>query len=342
MIKHRATVDCPIAGTLVTVQPRSGTYLGESGRPYVRCSDRDCQYVDLNEPPCPLRPDMFDDARDSRLLAHLAHTPGQRFCFACLMSQLETTHDAIRRMAYRLSVDNGALIRPGRCAACRRRCVCIQLADASHQSSPELAADLASAPLRDDRRVEGTAPGAGVGVLAVIQRLRTSTSCAGCLALASGLPLDAARQALDALTSARTVSVDRGRCGTCGREQPVFRAVAPAAFVRPARVNAGSASECLSGAVAQEPPAVVESSAGTTQGGDRVRSLDTNASIVTDLILAHALCVDCIASKAGISPQHVEVRLAELRRHFRVSDDAACDGCQKSIGAHRFGSDRPL
>ena len=59
----RRHIACSIAGKTVMVTLRKGGGFHEPAVPYVRCDDRDCQYVDLNEPPCPLRRNMFRDSR---------------------------------------------------------------------------------------------------------------------------------------------------------------------------------------------------------------------------------------------------------------------------------------
>jgi len=38
---------------------RRRTPFGGKGQLFVRCSEVDCQYVDANEPPCPLTLDLF-------------------------------------------------------------------------------------------------------------------------------------------------------------------------------------------------------------------------------------------------------------------------------------------
>ena len=50
----RPKIDCRIANKTVRITWRHGGGLLEPAKAYVRCDERDCQYADLNEPPCPL------------------------------------------------------------------------------------------------------------------------------------------------------------------------------------------------------------------------------------------------------------------------------------------------
>lgn len=52
------SIDCnvvsePVVGTL------RRRHFGEAPALFVQCSERDCQYYDVNEPPCPLTVDLF-------------------------------------------------------------------------------------------------------------------------------------------------------------------------------------------------------------------------------------------------------------------------------------------
>jgi len=48
----------------VTVVLRRRVSLGTSGNLFVHCSEWDCQYVDANEPPCPLTLLFADEVRE--------------------------------------------------------------------------------------------------------------------------------------------------------------------------------------------------------------------------------------------------------------------------------------
>jgi hypothetical protein len=39
------------------------------GKLFVACSEKDCQYVDENEPPCPLTLALFTDEINERMIA---------------------------------------------------------------------------------------------------------------------------------------------------------------------------------------------------------------------------------------------------------------------------------
>lgn len=50
---------CGIVSETVTITLRRRKRLGGDGALFVQCSEVDCQYVDANEPPCPLTLDLF-------------------------------------------------------------------------------------------------------------------------------------------------------------------------------------------------------------------------------------------------------------------------------------------
>jgi hypothetical protein len=50
---------CDVVSEDVTVSLRRRRSLLGKGDLYVQCSEVDCQYVDTNEPPCPLTLDLF-------------------------------------------------------------------------------------------------------------------------------------------------------------------------------------------------------------------------------------------------------------------------------------------
>jgi len=50
---------CEVISENVTIALRRRTVFGGRGPLFVRCSEVDCQYVDANEPPCPLTLDLF-------------------------------------------------------------------------------------------------------------------------------------------------------------------------------------------------------------------------------------------------------------------------------------------
>lgn len=50
---------CDVVSETVTISLRRRTPFGGKNELFVRCSEVDCQYVDANEPPCPLTLDLF-------------------------------------------------------------------------------------------------------------------------------------------------------------------------------------------------------------------------------------------------------------------------------------------
>jgi hypothetical protein len=50
---------CNVVSENVTIALRRRSRFGGQGALYVRCSESDCQYVDANQPPCPLTLDLF-------------------------------------------------------------------------------------------------------------------------------------------------------------------------------------------------------------------------------------------------------------------------------------------
>jgi hypothetical protein len=52
---------CEVVSETVTIALRRRAALGENNQLFVRCSELDCQYIDTNEPPCPLTLDLFAD-----------------------------------------------------------------------------------------------------------------------------------------------------------------------------------------------------------------------------------------------------------------------------------------
>jgi hypothetical protein len=50
----------------VSISLRRRTPFGGKSHLFVKCSEVDCQYVDQNEPPCPLTLDLFADEVQAR------------------------------------------------------------------------------------------------------------------------------------------------------------------------------------------------------------------------------------------------------------------------------------
>ena len=52
---------CEVVSETVTIALRRRASLDGTNQLFVRCSEFDCQYIDANEPPCPLTLDLFAD-----------------------------------------------------------------------------------------------------------------------------------------------------------------------------------------------------------------------------------------------------------------------------------------
>lgn len=61
--KGKRKFTCEVVHEEVLIQLKSRRIGGFSGteQPFVQCDQHECQYVDENEPPCPLRLEMFAD-----------------------------------------------------------------------------------------------------------------------------------------------------------------------------------------------------------------------------------------------------------------------------------------
>ncbi len=60
---------CPVVSESVTITLRRRSALEGKGKLFVRCSEKDCQYVDANEPPCPLTLALFTTEIDARMIS---------------------------------------------------------------------------------------------------------------------------------------------------------------------------------------------------------------------------------------------------------------------------------
>ena len=218
------TCHCQIAAKSVTYQVRSGQALGEPRRPYVRCSERDCQYVDVNEPPCPLDVTLFDRTEEKdRLETYLVVNLDRRTCFACVLDAVGLTHDGLRRLAWRLSSD-GARVSPGRCHQCRHRRVTITAPTGSALARRRLHAPATppSSPRRLAVSSPTTQPDAQNSKVTVALATVAGPTCTACLALASGMSLAATRSVVSALAaSGELVLKELGICSLCTRRQVV-------------------------------------------------------------------------------------------------------------------------
>jgi hypothetical protein len=51
---------CHVVSETVSISLRRRQSLGGHGKLFVRCSESECQYIDTNEPPCPLTLKLFE------------------------------------------------------------------------------------------------------------------------------------------------------------------------------------------------------------------------------------------------------------------------------------------
>jgi hypothetical protein len=222
-MKNRAQAfECSIAGKTVAVTLRHGGGLQEPEGVYVRCDERDCQYVDVNQAPCPLRIDMFADGSDRRVAEHVASHAGTRFCYGCLTDVLSVTHEQVRRASWRLKDVQGFAIKPSRCAECRRRRVTIGI---TPEGAEAVRAAVAAGPT--DGLAAGAAPMVGAGfsapLSAYLQAQPSFAFCAHCLARELAISAAAARDAMWSLESTETANVRTGQCVSCLLTKRVVR-----------------------------------------------------------------------------------------------------------------------
>lgn len=50
---------CPVVTESVVIRLRRRVRMSEPPGDFVQCNQADCQYVEANQPPCPLSPAMF-------------------------------------------------------------------------------------------------------------------------------------------------------------------------------------------------------------------------------------------------------------------------------------------
>ena len=58
------SISCSVVSGPVTISLRRHKSAG--GRLFVRCSEKDCLYIDVNQPPCPLTVSLFDGGISAR------------------------------------------------------------------------------------------------------------------------------------------------------------------------------------------------------------------------------------------------------------------------------------
>jgi hypothetical protein len=57
---------CSVISENVSIALRRRSSFRGDGKLYVQCSEVDCQWIDANEPPCPLTLDLFADEIKAR------------------------------------------------------------------------------------------------------------------------------------------------------------------------------------------------------------------------------------------------------------------------------------
>jgi hypothetical protein len=60
---------CDVVSENVSITLRRSNAMAGRGKLFVRCSEKDCQYVDANEPPCPLTLALFTAEINERMIA---------------------------------------------------------------------------------------------------------------------------------------------------------------------------------------------------------------------------------------------------------------------------------
>ena len=60
---------CEVVSEDVAITLRRRNAIAGRGKLFVRCSEKDCQYLDANEPPCPLTLALFTNEIRERMIA---------------------------------------------------------------------------------------------------------------------------------------------------------------------------------------------------------------------------------------------------------------------------------
>lgn len=60
---------CEVVSENVAITLRRRNAITGRGKLFVRCSEKDCQYLDANEPPCPLTLALFTSEIRERMIA---------------------------------------------------------------------------------------------------------------------------------------------------------------------------------------------------------------------------------------------------------------------------------
>jgi hypothetical protein len=223
-------LDCPIAAKPIRAVLRRGGLLGGPATTHVRCSELSCQYVDANEPPCPLRIEIFEVPSD-RLVAERVTTQVEPTCMECIASALRLSHDEVRRGLWPLTDRALVRVRPGRCRTCGRRRVVVHSTRPRGAPVPRTAvppvAPMGGLAAHHANGAAATAErrAATQRVLSRLVESAGDACCPACLALGAGASLDEVRQVLGPTGALRHFVVGGGECSMCGRGQAILAAL---------------------------------------------------------------------------------------------------------------------
>ena len=210
-------ISCSIAGTTVHAVLRRGGMLGGPERTYVWCSERSCQYADLNRPPCPLSVALFQETSDRLVAAHIVAQVGF-MCLGCISLTLGITHEQVRHALWGLVDDSIARLRPGRCRGCGRRRVVVGA------DRPRTAPRRVRPPIASPAGTDAAAP---ARILAYLSGVSDTAFCPACLALATKNTLTDVVTALAPRGALERFAVMNRECAACGRRMPVLAAAPP-------------------------------------------------------------------------------------------------------------------
>jgi len=228
---------CPIAAKSIRAVLRRGGLLGGPATTHVRCSELSCQYVDTNEPPCPLRIDLFEVPSD-RLVAERVTSQVEPTCMECVAAALRLTHDEVRRGLWPLSDRALVRVRPGRCRSCGRRRVVVH--STRPRGAPVTRVGAPSVPrvptnggaMNGMHRPGPNGTAATAERRAITQRVLSrlvdsagDACCPACLALGAGASLEEVRDTLGPMGALRHFVVGGGECSMCGRGQAILAAL---------------------------------------------------------------------------------------------------------------------
>ena len=209
-------VACEIAARPVRAVLRRGGSFGGPPTTYVRCSERTCQYTDINQAPCPLRVELFE-MQSHRLVAERVSGSTEPTCLACIALTLHVSHDDVRRGLWPLCDHGLVRFRAGRCRMCGHRGV---VAHAARPRPPRAARGATETRVATARTSADDRSAVTGRVRAWLTQAAGDAYCPGCLALAVRASLEEVRRLFAATGPLHTLVAGAGACSSCGREQP--------------------------------------------------------------------------------------------------------------------------